>query len=153
MVTVHPSVCVRLLLSLLLLEMSLAHFTKIKVCRPKRCKDMCPALPVRISSHLATISLVSAVGKSVTRARHVSPHWRSMMESCCSNCHCCGSAQMVQQQMKLVATFSGVGAPGKVPKEPKAWASSNSANTDIKRLNQNPSTRFAEYKEKTPSKF
>ena len=29
------------------------------------------------------------------------------MKNCCSNCRCCGSAQMVQQQLKLVAPLSG----------------------------------------------
>ena len=36
-----------------------------------------------------------------------SPRKRSMIKNSCSNCVCCGSAQMVQQQLKLVATLSG----------------------------------------------
>ena len=30
------------------------------------------------------------------------------MKNCCSNCRCCGSAQMVQQQLKLMVPFSGL---------------------------------------------
>ena len=34
------------------------------------------------------------------------------MENFCSNCHCCGSAQKVQQQLKLVATQCQVSCRG-----------------------------------------
>ena len=53
-------------------------------------------------SHQSKTFWVSEYGT----CHQVRPRWRSMMKSCCSNCHCCGSAQMVQQQLKLVATLS-----------------------------------------------
>ena len=59
------------------------------------------------------INLVSAVGKNVTRSRHIEQVDMALFiksalaRARCSNCYCCGSAQMVQQQLKLVTTVSG----------------------------------------------
>ena len=70
-------------------------------------KDICPALPALTSRQLVPVNSVSAFGKSVYGTLHqVSPRKSSMMKSCRSCCHWCGSAQMVQQQLKLVATLS-----------------------------------------------
>ena len=72
---------------------------------------------LRIQGHFVPINLLSTVGKSATLSKtyrvteygtlhQVSPRTSSMMKNCCSICLCFGSAQMVQQQLKLVVPLS-----------------------------------------------
>ena len=101
------------------------------------------------------VKLVSAVGKSVTSARHVLTRKYGTPSSQ-------PSPELDDEELLLklpllrlgtdVATTievggdivrSAVGAPGMLPKAPHARASSNSANTAIKRPKPQPPTQFA----------
>ena len=93
--------------------------------------------PGQLGELLARVSPKQDTSWQESTARHqVSPRLSVMMKSCCWNCHWCDSAQMVQQQLKLVATLSGqLWEHLAGDKTSNARASSNSANTAVKRRN------------------